>query len=187
PAEGSRGVATLPKKERVMATTHTETDTPLAPLSSTEEISNLYQEGIVAGVIGAAVIALWFLLIDTVNGRPLYTPTVLGTALFSGGAGLNAPENLAINLEAVLMFTWVHGLVFIVIGGIASRLLGIAEHNPNVGFGILLLFVVFEFGFVAVNLAFADAVLQALSWQAVFLGELLAASSFALCFLLWRP
>jgi len=162
-----------------MATTHTETDTPLASLSSAEEISNLYQEGIVAGVIGAAVIALWFLLVDTINGRPLYTPTVLGTALFSGGAGLNAPESLAINLEAVLMFTWVHGLIFVVIGGIASRLLGVAEHNPNVGFGILLLFVVFEFGFVAVNLAFADTVLHALSWQAVLLGNLLAASSMA--------
>jgi len=167
-----------------MATVHTETNTPLASLSSTEEISNLYQDGIIAGVIGAAVIALWFLIIDTFNGRPLYTPTVLGTALFKGGVGLNTPESLAVNLEAVLMFTWVHGLIFIVIGGIASRLLGVAEHNPNVGFGILLLFVVFEFGFVAVNLAFADTVLHALSWQAVLLGNLLAASSMAGYF--WR-
>lgn len=162
-----------------MTTAHTETNTPLLSVSSTEEISNLYQDGIIAGVIGAAVIALWFLIIDTFNGRPLYTPTVLGTALFKGGVGLNTPESLAVNLEAVLMFTWVHGLIFIVIGGIASRLLGIAEHNPNVGFGILLLFVVFEFGFVAINLAFADAVLQALTWQAVLLGNLLAASSMA--------
>ena len=55
-----------------------------------------------------------------------------------------------------------HGLIFIVIGGIASRLLGVAEHNPNVGFGILLLFVVFEFGFVAVNLAFVAVVTRVL-------------------------
>jgi hypothetical protein len=162
-----------------MATAHPGANPSLTSASSTEEISNLYQDGIVAGVIGAAVIALWFLIIDTFNGRPLYTPTVLGTALFQGGVGLNAPESLAVNVEAVLMFTWVHGLIFIIIGGIASRLLGIAEHNPNVGFGILLLFVVFEFGFVAVNLAFADAVLQALAWQAILLGNLLAASSMA--------
>lgn len=169
----------LPKKENAMATIHTSTNSSLTSASSTEEISNLYQEGIIAGVIGAAVIALWFLIIDTFNGRPLYTPTVLGTALFKGGIGLNAPESLAVNLEAVLMFTWIHGLIFIILGGIASRLLGIAEHNPNVGFGILLLFVVFEFGFVAVNLAFADAVLQALTWQAVLVGNLLAALSMA--------
>ncbi len=162
-----------------MATVHSDTDTPLASVSSSEEISKLYQEGIVAGVIGAVAIALWFLIVDTFNGRPLYTPTVLGTALFKGGVGLDAPESLAVNLEAVLMFTWVHGLIFIVIGGIASRLLGIAERNPNLGFGILLLFVVFEFGFVAVNLAFAEAVLQALTWQAVLVGNLLAAVSMA--------
>jgi hypothetical protein len=162
-----------------MATVHSDTDTPLASVSSSEEISKLYQEGIVAGVIGAVAIALWFLIVDTFNGRPLYTPTVLGTALFKGGVGLDAPESLAINTEAVLMFTWVHGLIFIIIGGIASRLLGIAEHNPNLGFGILLLFVVFELGFVAVNLAFAETVLRALTWQAVLVGNLLAASSMA--------
>jgi hypothetical protein len=77
------------------------------------------------------------------------------------------------------MFTWVHGLVFIILGGIASRLLGVAEQNPNLGFGILLLFVVFEFGFVAVNLAFAEVVLKALAWQAVLVGNLLAAASMA--------
>lgn len=162
-----------------MATVHTDT-TPVASTSSTtEELSKLYQEGIVAGVIGALAIALWFLILDSFSGRPLYTPTVLGTALFKGGAGLDTPGNLAINLDMVLMFTWMHGLVFIIIGGIASRLLGIAEHNPNLGFGILLLFVVFEFGFVAGSMAFAEVVLRALAWQAVLVGNLLAAASMA--------
>jgi hypothetical protein len=102
-----------------MATVHTDT-TPVASTSSTtEELSKLYQEGIAAGVIGALAIALWFLILDSFSGRPLYTPTVLGTALFKGGAGLDTPGNLAINLDMVLMFTWMHGLVFIIIGGIA--------------------------------------------------------------------
>jgi nitrate reductase gamma subunit len=63
-------------------------------------------------------------------------------------------------------------------------LLGIAEHNPNLGFGILLLFVVFEFGFVAASMAFAQVVLRALAWQAVLVGNLLAAASMAGYF--WR-
>jgi hypothetical protein len=145
------------------------------PASSTAELSKLYQEGVIAGILGAATVAIWFLIVDAFNGRPLYTPTVLGTALFKGGQGLTSPESLSVNLDMVLMFTWVHGLVFIIIGGIASRLLGLAEHNANLGFGILLLFVVFEFGFVAVNIVFADAVLRALTWQAVLVGNLLAA------------
>lgn len=152
--------------------------------SDPEEISRLYLEGIVAGVIGAATIAIWFLILDTVNGRPLSTPTVLGTALFRRGEGLGSPESLPISFEMVLLYTWVHGLVFAVIGGVASRLLQLAERNPNLGFGILLLFVVFEFGFLSVATLVEGRILQALAWQAILVGNLLAVAAMAGYF--WR-
>lgn len=152
--------------------------------SHTEEISQLYLEGIVAGIIGAATIAIWFLILDIMNGRPLYTPTVLGTALFRRGEGLASPESLQVSLEMVLMYTWVHGLAFCVIGGVASRLLALAEKNLNFGFGILLFFVVFEFGFVVAASVFAEPVFRALAWQAVLLGNLLAAAAMGGYF--WR-
>jgi len=152
--------------------------------SDPEEISRLYLEGIVAGAIGAATIAIWFLILDTVNGRPLYTPTVLGTALFRRGEGLASPESLPISFEMVLLYTWVHGLVFAVIGGVASRLLQLAERNPNLGFGILLLFVVFEFGFLSATTLIEGRILQALAWQAILLGNLLAGAAMAGYF--WR-
>jgi hypothetical protein len=167
-----------------MATARSDATSPALSASPAGETSRLYQEGIIAGLVGAATIAVWFLILDTLSGGPLYTPTVLGTALFRGGAGLASPESLAVDLEMVLMFTWVHGLAFIIIGGLASRLLGFAERDPNLGFGILLLFVVFEFGFVAVSMVFASAVLQALTWQAVLVGNLLAAAAMAGYF--WR-
>src|SRR5215475_3410193 len=126
------------------------------------DVSKLYQEGIVAGVLGAATIAVWFLIVDTISGRPLYTPTVLGTALFRGGAGLDHPETLPVSFEMVLLFTWVHGMVFAALGGVAARLLAFAEQTANVAFGIVLLFVVFEFGFVAVTTIFAEDVLRSL-------------------------
>jgi hypothetical protein len=154
------------------------------PRSEPEEISRLYLEGIVAGVIGAATIAIWFLILDTVNGRPLYTPTLLGTALFRRGEGLGPPESLPISFEMVLLYTWVHGLVFAVIGGVASRLLQLAERNPNLGFGILLLFVVFEFGFLSVATLVEGRILQALAWQAILVGNLLAVAAMAGYF--WR-
>src|SRR5436309_2995251 len=92
---------------------------------ASRDFTKLYQEGLVAGLVGAATVALWFLLVDTVQGRPLYTPTVLGSALFSRGAG--APWASALpNIEMVLMFTWVHGLTFVVIGGIVSHLLRVS-------------------------------------------------------------
>ncbi len=53
--------------------------------SITLDDSRVYLEGIIAGVIGAATIAIWFLILDTIDSRPLYTPSVLGTVLFGGG------------------------------------------------------------------------------------------------------
>jgi hypothetical protein len=150
----------------------------------TTEVSRVYSEGIIAGVIGAATIAIWFLILDTIYGRPLHTPTVLGTALFRNGEGLASPEKLPISMEMTLMYTWVHVLAFCVIGGIASKLLALAEQNLNVGFGILLFFVIFEFGFVVAATVLAEPVLHALAWPAVLVGNLLAATAMALYF--WR-
>jgi hypothetical protein len=144
----------------------------------------LYQEGFVAGVLGAATIAVWFLILDSFAGQPLRTPSILGTAIFRNGAGLTATEVAPVSLEMVVLYTWVHGLVFCVIGGIAARLLSVAERQPNAGFGILLLFVVFEFGFLVVTLLFAEPVLHALTWLAILVGNLLAAAAMGAYF--WR-
>jgi len=151
------------------------------PLSEgyTSDISKLYVEGIIAGIIGAATIAIWVLILDTINGHPLYTPTLLGTALFGRGEHILSTESVRFSLEMTLMYTWVHGLVLAVIGGIASRLLGLAEQNPNLGFGILLLFVVLGFGFVGAALVFAEPVLHALALPVILLGNLLAATAMA--------
>jgi hypothetical protein len=154
------------------------------PTARENELSSVYGEGIVAGLLGAATVAVWFLIVDTLNGHPLYTPTVLGTALFRGGAGLEHPETLPVSFEMVMQFTWVHALVFAAVGGIAARLLAFAEHTANVGFGIVLLFVIFEFGFVAVTMVFAEDVLRSLAWPAVLVGNLLAAAVMGAYF--WR-
>ena len=149
----------------------TQTDATTIPESRT---TALYQEGLVAGLVGAATIALWFLILDSLSGRPLYTPTVLGTALFRRGGTTPLSEILP-NLEMVLMFTWVHGLVFVAIGGIVARLLALAERQPSVGFGILMLFVFFEFGFIVAAMVFAEPILRALAWPAVLVANMLAA------------
>jgi hypothetical protein len=154
------------------------------PTARETELSAVYGEGIAAGLLGAGTIALWFLVVDTLSGRPLYTPTVLGTAVFRGGAGLEHPEALPISFEMVFLFTWVHALIFAVVGGLAARLLAFAEHTANVGFGIVLLFVFFELGFVAVTMIFAEDVLRSLAWPTVLVGNLFAAAVMGAYF--WR-
>jgi hypothetical protein len=162
--------------------------TSAAPSSSeARPVANLYQEGIIGGLVGAATIAVWFLVLDSIAGRPFYTPNVLGTALFGRGEGLASPETLPISLEMVLMFTWVHGLAFAAIGGIVSWLLSLAERNPSIGFGFLILFVILEFGFLVVAMIFAAPVLRALAWPAVVVANLLAAAAMAGYFRLRHP
>ena len=165
-------------------TAQQDVSTPPEPASSGVEASKIYEEGIVAGLIGAATIAIWFLILDAIEGRPFYTPTVLATALFRGGAGLASPEHLPPSFELVLWFTWVHVLVFIVIGGAASGLLRLAARDPNFGFGIVLFLVFFMFGFIGVSLMFAEEVLHALAWPTILIGNLLAAGNMAWYF--WR-
>ena len=154
----------------------------VSPVATLPDSSRIYQEGIVAGVIGAATVAVWFLVLDTLAGRPLSTPTLLGATLFRRGAAVTVP---GVSLEMVLMFTWVHGLVFVLLGGIASWLLAQAERHPSFGFGVLLLFVFFQFGFMVVAMLFARPVLVALGWPAILGANLLAAATMAAYFY-WR-
>lgn len=167
-------------------TAHAHLSTPVdAPPPATLDAAQLYRDGMIAGVLGALSVALWFLLLDTLSGRPLWTPTVLGTVLFRGGAGLGTPETLPVSVEMVLMFTWVHGLVFVALGGIVARLLDHAERHPGSGFGVLLLFVVLQFGFIAVTTVFAAPVLRALSSWSILVANLLAAAAMTAYFR-WR-
>ena len=147
------------------------------------DAARLYQEGMIAGVIGAATVALWFLLLDTAAGHPLYTPTVLGTAIFRHAA-LASPETLSVSLEMVGMFTWIHVLIFAALGGIVLRLLAMVERNPSWGFGLLLLFVVFEFGFVATAALLAAPILRVIPWPSVLAANVLAAAAMSAYF--WR-
>jgi len=141
----------------------------------TRDSAAVYVEGMIVGLLGAATIALWFLALDLFAGRPLYTPNVLGTALFHGGAGLESPEALPISFETVVSFTWVHVLVFLLIGLAAAQMIALAERHPSFGFGLVLMFVVFQYGFLQVSMILAEPVLHALAWPQVMAGNLMAA------------
>ena len=164
-----------------MAVQSGTTNAPVVNVSA--QVTGVYQQGIVAGVIGAATVAIWFFLIDLYQGRPFYTPNVLGAALFHRAGELPSLSS-APSLESVVMYTWVHGMIFCLIGGVAARLLALAERDLHLGFGILLLFIVFEFGFVAAAFIVAEPILRVLAWPLVLVGNLLGAVAMAVYF--WR-
>src|SRR5215468_9757927 len=90
------------------------------PKTRTPAAFTLSQEGIIAGTCGAATITLWFLCLDVLAGHPLYTPSMLGTALFKGWDGLTSATHVECSLGIVGAFTAIHWLVFELIGALAS-------------------------------------------------------------------
>lgn len=151
------------------------------------ENAHVYSEGMIAGLIGALAIAVWFLILDSFQGRPLQTPSILGTALFRDWPGAGGVLALPISYEMVLTFTWIHGMVFVAIGVAAAWLLTLAERDPNYGIGVLFLFVIFEFGFIAVGLIFAGELLEALTLPAILIGNLIAAAAMGVFFRMRHP
>ncbi len=150
-----------------------ESDRSAALPSEAYRPVGVLREAIVTGLLGAATIMIWFLFLDVVNGRPLYTPTVLGTALVH-----REPVSLVdlpVSIPMVLLYTLVHGLAFCLIGYVAARLFAVAERHPTYIFGLLLFFIFFFCGFVSVTLLAEPDVLDVVAIPAVLAGNLLAA------------
>ena len=168
-----------------MATPTTAGSTPQTSSSTVD--ARVYQEGFIAGVVGALTVAVWFLVVDMLHGRPFYTPTVLGTALFGRGVWPATLETLPPSFEMVAMFTWVHVMVFVGLGVGVAYLIAVAERHPNLGFGIVLLFVIIEACFTVTAMIVAEPVLRALTWPAILIANFLAAGVIAGYFWLRHP
>jgi hypothetical protein len=134
--------------------------------------SRYLREGIIAGFIGAAIVAVWFLIYDAARGRPFRTPALLGAATFQGVGDIAAVPTAA---HLVVQYTVLHGVVFAMIGVLIAYLIVSAQRQPS---RLLLIFIVlmcFEVFFLAVVTWLAHPVLNELTWWAILLANALAA------------
>lgn len=132
----------------------------------------IIQEGIVSGVIGALAVAVWFLIVDTIAGRPFFTPSMLGAATFHG---VRDPALVQITVENVAGYSFLHFLLFVAIGIGAAALAAIVDRFPTTLFLVIVFFAVFEVGFYVVMLIVARPLLGALTWPNIAFGNLIAA------------
>lgn len=140
------------------------------------------RNGIVAGLIGATAIAIWFLIVDAIAGHPLYTPATLGRGLIAVFGPVPPGTSTA---TFVITYTIFHYAAFILTGLIAEVFLRMAGSEPSVLLGFVLLFVAFEVGFYAfVGLLQQATPLGELAWWQVLAGNLIAAV--AMGSYLWR-
>jgi len=156
---------------------------PSRPFQGMRKTSPAVREGLFAGLIGAMTIALWFCF-STRSGGVLLHANILGATLF-GRRRWTRHRRDAPNLHGGRSVVHVDPPARFSADRIAaSRLLAVAEREPNAAFGILLLFVVFEAGFLGLCMVLAEPELHEMAWPEALGGNLLAAAAMTMVF--WR-
>ncbi len=141
------------------------------------------REGVIAGLIGAAAVAVWFLLFDAIQGVPLRTPAVLWATLVQR---LPSPAGVAPAMGPVLGYTAIHVAAFVLFGVVTAVLVAAAEREPPMLLVLLIFFAAFEVFFLALVTFLARPILGLLAWWAILIGNFLAAVSMLGYFVFWH-
>jgi hypothetical protein len=136
------------------------------------EQRSVLREGVIGGLLGAATVAVWFLVFDTARGKPFLTPSLLGSAVF---AGIRDPTGVEPALGPILGYTLLHGLAFLAFGVVAAALIDASEREPKVFIAVVILFACFETFFLGALGALAQSMVGAVVWWSILIGNMLAA------------
>ena len=133
--------------------------------------SRAAREGIVAGMLGASAVVVWFFVADQLAGTPFRTPLLLASAVF---AAFGAETGGATALP-IAIYTVIHYAAFIGVGVATASILNAAQRTPSVMAGVFLMFAVFETGFytLCVLLSMLDMV-GTLAWYQMGAANILA-------------
>ena len=139
------------------------------------------EEGTWIGLIGAAVVALWFLARDVAAGHPLRTPSILGQVLLMGKS---SPKVDQLDFAGIILYTAAHVFVFLLFGMAVAHLVRWSVRNHFVRYALLQVFLAFELFFCVVLLVFREETRSLFPLSSVLIANTLAA--IAIGIYLWR-
>jgi hypothetical protein len=146
------------------------------------ERHNSVREGILAGIIGATAIVVWFAVIDIVSGQPFHTPDILGAGLISIlGKPPMMPDTTGIH---VLIYSVFHYVAFALVGILIAVVVHQSSRTPAVLAGALVAFVAFQLGAIGITTLFTETRLGGMAWYQIFLANLLATA--LMFWFMWR-
>lgn len=102
-------------------------------------------DGFYAGSIGAAAVALFFLVSDAIQSTALFTPSLVGSVLLSGAT---PSRDVPVDLEMVGLFSVFHGAAFVAFGIVCAWILARLDEIPDLPLVALACFVGLEIGAV---------------------------------------
>ena len=144
----------------------------------------LLADGLITGVIGAVTIAVWFLVLDILSGRPFFTPAALGSALLLGA---QTPTEVQLTAGIIGAYTLVHLGAFFAVGVAIEWGARQLERFPSFWLVSLLAVIVLDMLFVGIVGSLALWVLGVVGLWAVIVGNLLAVAAMGYRVWLARP
>jgi hypothetical protein len=128
--------------------------------------------GMAAGLWGAGAVAVWFLIIDLIKGRPFYTPAALGSAMLLGAA---SPEEIDFRTTLIAAYTALHVVAFIAVGIALVWVAERVEQAPGWWLMAVMTFIVLDALVLGTVGIAAGWVLGALGWWSVAIANVVAA------------
>jgi len=135
--------------------------------------------GMLAGLIGAALLAGWFLILDVLRGHALYTPTLLARMLLAAGDGRSPDVPVEGSLGLTLGFTALHALAFAAIGLTVAEFLRRFDLVHSKALPLVLLFAALCVTFLAFGILYTAIGPDGLGLRDAFIGNVLAALGMA--------
>lgn len=123
--------------------------------------------GIIAGFVGATALALWFLVVDGLSGRPFHTPAFLA-------AVITGRETVDFGLALIALYTALHYAAFLVVGIGSAWVTEKLETVPGVLLGVVLGFLMFDLVFYGSLWVTGVNVVNALGWPEVLAGNIVS-------------
>lgn len=140
---------------------------------SSSPTADFLYETFYGGAIGGSVLALFFLVVDALARQPLFTPSLVGTAIFTDAAVSPATE---VRLDMVAYFSILHFATFIVTGATLSGLYRVLDsYAGRSTFLVALTFALLTGGFALIGITLATGVVPVIGLAWIVLGNLLTA------------
>ncbi len=144
--------------------------------------SRIILDGAIAGLLGAGVVALWFLIFDAARGQIFETPVMLAAAILHR----SHPEGLSA-IQLMLEYSVLHFTAFIIAGIVGANLLEAAENEPTLMISLLVFLGAFDVFFVGVVMFLGAGVMHAVTWWGIVVANLLATVTMLYYFLSRHP
>ena|ERR687887_2518349 len=137
-----------------------------------------FKRGVVAGLLGAVVVAVWFFLLDLIAGHPFQTPAALGSSLLFGRSTVD------MSATVILAYCIFHFVAFVLAGLLFVWVTERIERRPSFMLFALLFLILAEALAVANLATYAQWGLGSLGVWSITIANILAIA--AMAWYIWK-